>query len=437
MRPLTRRSLLVSGAALGALSTRPVRAFSAAPRPDLLLVCVADGGWDTSFTIDPKPNNPNVDGPAVNYPDSEELRTFHDGQLVACNDEIRPNVTRFFETWGDRTAIVRGLWTGSIVHEPCRVRVLTGSTVPSSPDFATIFGASRSDGKPIGAMDFSGLSYAGSLASSTARVGARSQLKALLDPSAVHPAPPDAGYQLPLFQTSGAERDAVRALLERRVEGFRALRGSDAVNGARLDAMLASLASAGRMIDDGPALVGGLVLGEPASFASQSAQAVELLDAGLCSAVTLAYDADWDTHTQNLEQHAFFDGFFAGIDAILVDLQARGLLERTLVVVVSEMGRTPKLNAGGGKDHWAHTSQLVIGAGVRGGRVYGATDEQMESMKIDLTTAEVLGPGWDESAPGERLKYDHFAAGVLQHLGVDSQPWLPATTPFLAWSDAV
>lgn len=67
-----------------------------------------------------------------------------------------------------------------------------------------------------------------------------------------------------------------------------------------------------------------------------------------------------------------FDTAFA---ALLMDLDERGLLERTLVVATGEFGRTPYLNPNGGRDHWARCwTALVAGGGVKGGRVIGASD---------------------------------------------------------------
>jgi uncharacterized protein (DUF1501 family) len=67
-----------------------------------------------------------------------------------------------------------------------------------------------------------------------------------------------------------------------------------------------------------------------------------------------------------------FDWAFA---ALLDDLADRGLLDSTLVLAVGEFGRSPRLNARGGRDHWPGVwSALIAGAGVRGGQVVGASD---------------------------------------------------------------
>jgi uncharacterized protein (DUF1501 family) len=93
----------------------------------------------------------------------------------------------------------------------------------------------------------------------------------------------------------------------------------------------------------------------------------------------------WDTHGNNfncLKQHLLpeFDRCFS---ALLSDLHQRGLLERTLVLVNSEMGRQPRIGdrrsggvKGAGRDHWTHCmSVLFAGGGIRGGQVYGASDK--------------------------------------------------------------
>jgi hypothetical protein len=68
--------------------------------------------------------------------------------------------------------------------------------------------------------------------------------------------------------------------------------------------------------------------------------------------------------------------------ALLEDLKVRGLLDETLVLVMGEFGRTPKLNTLGGRDHWPRVfSVLAAGGGVRGGQVIGSSDAVGESPK--------------------------------------------------------
>jgi uncharacterized protein (DUF1501 family) len=99
--------------------------------------------------------------------------------------------------------------------------------------------------------------------------------------------------------------------------------------------------------------------------------------------VQIDYDA-WDTHTKNFP--ILKDNKLPGLDqtysALMEDLDGRGLLDETLVVVMSEMGRTPKVNGSGGRDHWTFCySVMLAGAGIRGGTVYGASDSQAAYVK--------------------------------------------------------
>jgi uncharacterized protein (DUF1501 family) len=64
------------------------------------------------------------------------------------------------------------------------------------------------------------------------------------------------------------------------------------------------------------------------------------------------------------------------LTALIEDLDARGLLETTLVVALGEFGRMPRINKSGGRDHWPYCySVLLAGGGVTGGAVYGASDK--------------------------------------------------------------
>jgi uncharacterized protein (DUF1501 family) len=95
---------------------------------------------------------------------------------------------------------------------------------------------------------------------------------------------------------------------------------------------------------------------------------------------------NWDTHNKCCEQlkSRLLPPWDRAMSAFLDDLQARGLLDETLVVAVGEFGRTPKLgrdNGGNitgadGRDHWAGCfSAIFAGAGIRGGQVLGRSDK--------------------------------------------------------------
>jgi hypothetical protein len=87
----------------------------------------------------------------------------------------------------------------------------------------------------------------------------------------------------------------------------------------------------------------------------------------------------WDSHAKEADRlkNALCPPADQAIAALLDDLSQRGLLDETLVVVVSEFGRTPRFNGRAGRDHWGHVfSAALAGGGVRGGQVYGSSDRQ-------------------------------------------------------------
>ncbi|MEZ6138316.1 MAG: DUF1501 domain-containing protein [Pirellulaceae bacterium] len=110
----------------------------------------------------------------------------------------------------------------------------------------------------------------------------------------------------------------------------------------------------------------------------------------------------WDTHAKNAERckQALVPPMDQAYSALLEDLEQRGLLEETLVVWIGEFGRSPKINAAGGRDHWGHVfSAALAGGGIRGGVVHGQSDRQggfpltgrVEPQDLTATVFHCLG----------------------------------------------
>jgi hypothetical protein len=87
-------------------------------------------------------------------------------------------------------------------------------------------------------------------------------------------------------------------------------------------------------------------------------------------------DANWDSHEHLFARHRqLLPPADRGLSALVQDLEARGLLDTTLVLAMGEFGRTPKVNSSGGRDHWPDCYTAVLaGGGVCGGAVHGASD---------------------------------------------------------------
>jgi uncharacterized protein (DUF1501 family) len=96
----------------------------------------------------------------------------------------------------------------------------------------------------------------------------------------------------------------------------------------------------------------------------------------------------WDTHTNNHQGVAARGAVLdRAVSTLLADLEERGLLATTLVAIVSEFGRSPQLDASAGRNHHPIAfSTVLAGGGVRGGQVYGATDETGREVVKDKAT---------------------------------------------------
>jgi uncharacterized protein (DUF1501 family) len=101
-----------------------------------------------------------------------------------------------------------------------------------------------------------------------------------------------------------------------------------------------------------------------------------LVEAGV-RCVTVEH-SNWDTHYHNFQtlQDDLLPKFDQAIPTLFKDLDSRGLLQNTLVLLTGEFGRTPKINDSAGRDHWSRCFTVALaGAGIKGGRVLGKSDK--------------------------------------------------------------
>lgn len=102
-------------------------------------------------------------------------------------------------------------------------------------------------------------------------------------------------------------------------------------------------------------------------------------------------DGGWDTHANNFKtlRDSRIPPFDKAIPQLLTDLEERGMLENTLVCWLTDFGRTPKINSASGRDHWASSGfGLFAGAGIPGGSILGATNEDGGFVTKDEYTSE-------------------------------------------------
>ncbi|HWO23746.1 MAG TPA: DUF1501 domain-containing protein [Kofleriaceae bacterium] len=419
---MNRRDLLKYAGAAGALSMLPARgpalgrARAAGDGRRLLLVC-AQGGWDTTYALDPKAQSAVCDVPAGAVQQFGELDVFTDGS--------RPNVTAFFAKYAPLTAVVRGISVASVAHRECLKRMATGTRSETNADMGALIAHDLGNDLPLPYLILGDTAFTGPYAVSAGRVGATNQIIALLDPAQAYPT-----NGRPQFTTTAAEDALLARYAAASIDRVRATRGQAGYNLRRTSDFLESIERGARLRE---VRAGFGTRGRTLLLDSQVDLALDALAQDISQAVMLNTRLGWDTHDTNTDQAGFHETTFLGLSRLLDGLAARPgrragttMLDDTVVVCFSEFSRTPKLNAAAGKDHWPVTSAMVMGAGVRGSRAYGATTAGVEAMPIDLATG---APRPD----GITLMHGHFVAGVLALCGVDPLAHLGPTEVFDAF----
>ncbi len=420
---LSRRTMMMGG--LGALgaglwgAARAQRAEAAAA-PKNLIVILVYGGWDVTYALDPKPGLATVDVP--------EGTVATVGGLPIFDHASRPSTRAFFEAWGSSTTIVNGISVQSINHPDCTKRILTGTASETNPDVGAIAAYELARDLPAPYLVLGPTAYTGPLASIAARTGTLTQVRGLMDPALALPA---ADGSVPRFTPDATESSLITEYVKARAERERAVRGAAGYNARRVDDFVRSL-------DRGESLKGFAgAFGEEFSFTLdlrvQIDIALRALSEGLSHAVHLEQTfAQWDTHVANDLQAVLLEDMMGALGTLADELAARPgknagsrMLDETVVAVVSEMSRTPKLNADMGKDHWPVTSAMFFGGGIPGGRVLGGTGNGLEALPMDLATGT---PGGGETV----LQYSNLVAGLLDAVGVDPAGYLPNVEPFHA-----
>ncbi len=438
-----RRSLLLGGAAsllagIAGSSVLTARAAlregfagSSRPRaatPKRLIMVLAGGGWDVTCCLDPKLHAPEIEGPEVDFPEDEGLATYG-GITIASNTVARPQVDAFFEQWHEKVAIINGIRVDAIAHGSARARMLTGSRVQGKPDLGAIAGATLGGELPLGYIDAGGSGRFGALAASSGRIGYQSQLRMLVDRAKAYPAPEGSGVTYPQYLLSETDVSAGDAYLRARSEQLRAGRGSASARDLEMMAALDEARErASRLIDFSPQFSDSLRLGRHPDAADLATLTAELLRAEVCQSILLSGGEDFDTHQNNVDQHASFNGLFETLSLLSSAIEDAGLWDDTVMLVTSDFTRTPKRNAEAGKNHWPINSAIVMGAGVKpGGAVYGGTtDDTFDARRVDFATGQA-----DDA--GDILSFEHLGAGLLELIGVDAASWLPGAAPFTAY----
>jgi hypothetical protein len=352
------------------------------------------GGPPQLDTFDPKPDAPaEIRGPFGSIP------TTLPGVRIC---EHLPRLARLI----DRYALVRSVSHNNHNHTPMIYYTLTGREVERPDQDNDVRPPQRTDSPHLGAVlahykqspaGLPGYVAIPELAVRSSTQGEFKRTRSLLrgggagflgplaDPLAVdgEPGTPEGVPALALPAGVNAERLEKRAaLLSVLDQGGPRLPGADTQRALRDQAVVLTGASGGARpfsLDDEPPRLrdrygrhrfgAALLLARRLAEAGVPMTAIHFNEMTVCDG--------WDTHSKNFPalESELLPMVDQGISALLEDLESRGLLGETLVVMMGEFGRTPKINAAAGRDHWGLCqSVLLAGGGIKGGQVHGSSD---------------------------------------------------------------
>ena len=405
--------LLASAAAFGALGSVGAvsRQALAAQGDRKFLFFFAGGGWD------PTPLDPKYAADGISPVDGTDMDPMTHlataGNLSWSAGDDRRGMDVFFRKWGGRTCLVRGVNVHSAGHESGMQWMMTGSSASALADWPTILASHGHVEYPMPHLVFGGPAYPGNFGAAVVR-GGGGELLTLIDgsiignaddPAAVYPQSMDSMMDAVVY-------DRVARYAKDRGRGQAKDRANDLLSNLERGMQLE-----GRRFEAGLDNVG-------TSMLDQAILACEVMRLGLSRCAMISIPGGWDTHGGNQNVGKQLHSFFGDLDLLFAHLAATPgnvapfLDEEVTVVVMSELGRTPKFNGSRGRDHWPYASVMLAGSGIRGNSVVGSTDDDFLSLPTDLSTG-LPADG------GDILGTENLGTALLELGGVDSEQFLP------------
>lgn len=431
---LSRRGLLGGGAAsllaaTGGFEGLLARASGLPGAGDWNFVfCYFSGGWDVLLSLDPR--DPDVF--SLDVVQDTRIQPAYDLLVVPSKPDKNPidtglpgmTVGAFLSPlvpWASRLAIVRGMSMETLTHEVGRRRFLTGRPPAGlqarGSSIAAHLANTIGGAAPIPNLSARVESYNVDLppAASALRVDNVSDLVRSLSKGAVVVAEDQRARIDQLLEQFRDCEEAQGSALRTTALDFRA--GAADLVARGLDRRFDFLANTPEMIDLRARYGITSDLGSPEA---QAAMAATALKNQISRVVSISVTESLDTHFTDWQtlQGPRQERGFAAIAALAADLDetphpAGGTyLDHTIVVGFSEFSRTALLNASGGRDHSLTNACFLLGGGIRGGQVLGASsDFGMNPQRMDLATGRV-----DDR--GEIVLPEHIHRALLQRVGV-------------------
>ncbi len=338
----------------------------------------ASGGWDTTYLMDPK----GVGGINRLYQHSDIL-TAGNHRFAPTAKHIASGMSNedFFTKYGPELRVFNGLDLSVNNHTPCARYMATGKLDSLAyPTFPALVAACLGAEAPLAFLTFGNYSATGNLVPMS-RVPYLQSLKLLARADSVE------GGQHPYQDAFAADRieRALEKQFEARVSESRLPRVE------RSQSMLYAAQANSKALER----VVPFIPKEQAKerLAQQNDIALAAFKAGVCISANLTI-GQFDSHNDNdKDQMKLIPELLAGIDDLLRKAERLQIRDKLVVIMQSEMGRTPDYNKGNGKDHWSINSIMFLGPGIVGNRVIGATDEKQQLHQVNPETLAIDNTG--------------------------------------------
>ena len=358
----------------------------------------ASGGWDTTYLMDPKGvgeiNRLYKEGDILTKGAHKFAPTGKHRQGGMSNEE-------FYAEFGGELLTLNGLDYSVNNHAPGERYMATGKLDSLAyPTFAALVAACKGPACPLSFLTFGNYSNTGNIVAMS-RVPYLQSLQKIANADAV-----EGNVQSPYHD------DFALARIEQALGEQRAIRAQQPLL-PRLE-RAENMLYAAQVNSKAMARVTPHIPKEmPKERLSQQVEiALASFKAGVCASANLTI-GQFDSHANNdVDQMKLIPEFLAGIAYLIRRAGELKIREKLVVIIQSEMGRTPDYNKGNGKDHWSIGSIMFLGPGIQGNRVIGATDEKQFGVPIAPDTLAC------DQAKGIKVRPEHIHEALRQFAGI-------------------
>lgn len=366
------------------------------------IVINASGGWDTTYLMDPK----GIGGINRLYKEGDILtKGAHKFAPTEKHKNGGMGNEEFYAEFANELLVFNGLDYSVNNHSPGARYMATGKLDSMAyPTFAALVAACKGPTCPLSFLTFGNYSATGNIVAMS-RVPYLPSLQRIANADAIEGNP-----------KSPYHEDFALARIEQALREQRESRAAMPLlpRQERAESMLyAAQVNAKSMQRITPHIPKNI---PKERIAQQAEIALASFKAGVCVSANLSI-GQFDSHANNdTDQMKLLPEFLAGIAYILRRAGELKIREKLVVVVQSEMGRTPDYNKGNGKDHWSIGSIMFIGPGIKGNRVLGATDEKQFAVPMNPKTLVL------DKEKGSRVRPEHIHEALRQFAGIANHP---------------